>query len=139
MRTIFPQLFPDLFAQWCARDLLENQNVAELYEIYDDGERLKGDGKLEEAVAKFNEALAQEPNYALAHFALAVVHGKLNQHQQAVEHAEKAVQLEPREAFSYSALSVTYHRAFEATRDMRYVELAEQAKTRAHEMGGHTH
>jgi len=118
---------------------LENQNVPELHEIYDEGETLKDAGKLDEAVAKFNDVLAQEPNYALAHFALAVVLGRLSQHEKAVEHAEKAAQLEPAEAFSYSALSVTYHRAFEGTRDIRYVELAEQAKAKAHEVGGHAH
>ena len=36
-------------------------------QLYDEADRLKDDGKLEEAVAKLGELLAQDPNYALAH------------------------------------------------------------------------
>lgn len=111
--------------------------MPEPHEIYDEGERLKEEGQLEEAVAKYHESLEADPNLALAHFALAVALGRLGNHEKAVEHGERAAQLEPTEPFSYSALSVTYHRAFEGTRDMRYVELAEQAKARASELAGH--
>lgn len=107
--------------------------VAELHEIYNEADQLKEDGKLEESAAKFHEALEIDPNYALAHFALAVVYGRLNDHEKAVKHGETAVQLEPADSFSYTALSVTYQRAFEATRDMRFVQLAEEAMAKAHE------
>ncbi len=36
--------------------------------LYDEADKLKDEGKLDEAVAKFNEALQAEPNYALAHW-----------------------------------------------------------------------
>ena len=111
--------------------------MPETHEIYDEGEQLKEEGKLEDAVAKFQEALQADANFPLAHFALAVALGQLGQHEKAVEHGEKAAQLEPTEPFSYTALSVTYQRAFEGTRDQRFIELAEHAKNKAHELAGH--
>ena len=107
--------------------------MPELHEIYDEAEKLREEGKLEDAAAKFNEALAIDPNYSLAHFALAVVCGQMNDHEKAVQHAERAAQLEPTDSFSYTALSVTYQRAYEGTRDMRFVQLAEDAMAKAHE------
>ena len=56
--------------------------------LYDEADKLKDEGKLDEAVAKFNEALQAEPNYALAHSALAVVLQKLGQHEEAIGLAE---------------------------------------------------
>ena len=53
--------------------------MADVVALYDEADRLKDAGKPEEAVAKLNEALAVDPNYALAHSALAVLlqtHGR---------------------------------------------------------------
>ena len=80
-------------------------------ELYDEADRLKESGQLEEAVAKFQQIVAQDPNYALAHSALAVVLTKLGRHNEAIQHGVKVCELEPRDAFSFTALSVTYQRA----------------------------
>lgn len=80
-------------------------------ELYAEADQLKDRGDLEGAVAKLNELLAQDPRYALAHSALAVVYGRLRQHEQAISHALKVCELEPNDAFSFTALSVTYQRA----------------------------
>ncbi len=80
-------------------------------QLYDEADRLKEAGKLDEAVAKLNELLAQDPKYALAHSALAVVLTRLKRHDEAIEHALRVCQLEPNEPFSFTALSVTYQRA----------------------------
>lgn len=80
-------------------------------ELYAEADQLKDRGDLEGAVAKLNELLAQDPRYALAHSALAVVHGRLRQHDQAISHALKVCELEPNDTFSFTALSVTYQRA----------------------------
>jgi tetratricopeptide (TPR) repeat protein len=95
--------------------------------LYDEADKLKDAGKLEDAAAKLNEALVADANYALAHAALAVVLQKLGRHEEAVEHARKVCQLEPEDPFSFTALSVTYQRAFAGTNNMQYIRLAEDA------------
>ncbi|MEX2305946.1 MAG: tetratricopeptide repeat protein [Pirellulales bacterium] len=99
--------------------------------LYDEADKLKDAGQLEEAAAKLNEALAADPNYALAHSALAVVLQKLGRHEEAIQHAQKASELEPDDPFSYTALSVTYQRAFAGTNNMQYIRLAEDAMERS--------
>ncbi len=80
-------------------------------QLYDDAERLKDAGKLEEAVAVLEKLLEQDPNYALAHSALAVHYGKLKRHDEAIRHGLKVCELEPNEPFSFTAMSVTFQRA----------------------------
>jgi Flp pilus assembly protein TadD len=80
-------------------------------EIYDEADKLKDAGRLEDAAARFRDALAVDANYALAHSALAVVYTRLKRHDEAIQHALKVCELEPRDPFSYTALSVTCQRA----------------------------
>jgi tetratricopeptide (TPR) repeat protein len=98
-------------------------------ELYDAADRLKDAGDLEGAAAKLEELLVQDPSYALAHSALAVIYGRLKRHDDAIAHAERVCQLEPNDAFSFTALSVTYQRAGK-------IREAEDAKARAQMMGG---
>ena len=95
--------------------------------LYDEADKLKDEGKLDEAVAKLNEALKTDANYALAHSALAVVLQKLGRHEEAVQHARRACEIEPNDPFSFTALSVTYQRAFAGTNNMQYIRMAEDA------------
>lgn len=104
--------------------------------LYEEADRLKDEGRLEDAVAKLEEALAAEPGYALAHSALAVNLGKLGRHEEAVEHAKKVCELEPKDAFSFTALSVTFQRAFAGTGNQQYIGLAEEAMERSRMLGG---
>ena len=104
--------------------------MATSVELYDEATRLKEAGKLEEAVAKLGELLAQDPGYTLAHSALAVILGRLKRHAEAVEHALKVCELAPQDAFSFTALSVTYQRAGK-------IPEAEDAMARARTMQGH--
>ena len=101
-------------------------------QIYDEATKLKDKGELEPAVAKLHELLAQDPNYSLAHSALAVVNGRLKKHDEAIKHALKACELQPNDPFSYTALSVVYVRAGK-------IQEAEDAKARAQMMSGHVH
>ena len=105
--------------------------MADAVELYDEAEKLKSEGKLEEAAAKFEESLAADPQYALAHSALAVVLQKLGKHEAAIEHAETVCELEPNDPFSFTALSVTYQRAYAGTGGMQYIRLAEDAMERS--------
>ena len=80
-------------------------------DLYREHEQLKDSGQPEEAVAKLQEILGQDANYALAHSALAVLLTRLGRHPEAIEHARRVCQLEPNDPFSYTAMSVTYQRA----------------------------
>ena len=106
--------------------------MADLTAMYDQADRLKDEGKYEEAIDKLNEVLSEDPNYVLAHLALAVLFGRVNKHEEAVRHGQKACELEPDDAFNFTAMSVTYQRAFAATRNADYIPLAEDAMARAH-------
>lgn len=108
--------------------------MANVHQLYNEGEKLKDDGKIEEAVQKFEEVLALDEQFALAHFALAVMYGKLGQHEKAVQHGERACELDPDDPFSYTALSVTYQRAFAGTKNREYIRLAEEAMSKSHAM-----
>ena len=103
-------------------------------ELYAEGERLKDQGQIPEAIAKFEQALAANDQFALAHFALAVMYGKVGRHEDAVRHGERVRELEPQDPFSFTALSVTYQRAFAGTRNQQYIRLAEEAMARAQAM-----
>lgn len=103
-------------------------------ELYKAHEQLKREGNFPEAIAKLEEALKQDEKHVLSHLALSVLLGKVDQHEQAVAHAEKAAELEPQDTFNWTALSTTYQKAFEATRDRQYIFRAEDAKARAQQM-----
>ena len=79
--------------------------------LYAQAERLKDDGKLEEAATVLEQLSLQDPSYALAHSALAVIYGRLRRHDEAIRHGLRVCELEPNEPFSFTALSVTFQRA----------------------------
>lgn len=99
-------------------------------QLYDEADKLKDAGKLDEAAAKLGELLAQDANYALAHSALAVIYTRLRRHDEAIKHAQRTCELEPNDPFSFTALSVTYMRAGK-------IPEAEDAMARARMMQGH--
>jgi tetratricopeptide (TPR) repeat protein len=109
--------------------------MADRIKLYDEADKLKAEGKLDEAVAKLEEALALDDSYALAHSALAVVLQRLGRHEEAIQHAVRVTQLEPNDPFSFTALSVTYQRAFAGTNQMGYIRLAEEAMERSRQLG----
>jgi tetratricopeptide (TPR) repeat protein len=101
--------------------------MPESHVLYDEADKLKDAGKVEEAIAKLQELLAENATYTLAHSALAVNMQKLGRHEEAIAHARRACELEPNDSFNFTALSVTYQRAFAGTNDMRYIRMAEDA------------
>lgn len=80
-------------------------------ELYREAEQLKDQGQTAEAVAVLERLVAQDPGYALAHSALAVLCGRLQRHEDAIRHGLKVCELEPNEPFSFTAMSVTFQRA----------------------------
>ena len=108
--------------------------MATALDLYDEADKLKAAGELPAAAEKLQAALAVDPNYALAHSALAVVLQRLGKHQEAIEHAQKVCELEPSDPFSFTALSVTFQRAYAGTGEMQYIRLAEDAMERSRMM-----
>jgi Flp pilus assembly protein TadD len=103
--------------------------MPESHVLYDEADKLKDAGKLDEAVAKLNELLAADPDYALAHSALAVILTRLKRHEEAIRHGIRACEVAPNDPFSFTALSVTYQRAGR-------IPEAEDAMARARMMQG---
>lgn len=108
-------------------------------ELYSTAEKLKDAGDYQGAIDALNQLLGEESTHVLTHLTLAVLYGKVGQPLKAVEHAERSIQLDPNDPFNFTAASVTYQRAYATTRDMRYVQLAEEAKARASMLAGHHH
>ena len=106
--------------------------MSDVTALYNEAEGLKDGGKLEEAIAKLQELLAIDDSHVLSHLALAVIYGRVNQHEKAVEHGQKACELDPTDAFNFTAMSVTYQRAWQGTQKNEYIQLAEDAMARAH-------
>jgi len=108
--------------------------MADVVQLYDEADQLKMAGKLEEAVAKLEEAIVMDENYALAHSALAVVLQRQDKHDEAVKHAQRVCELEPNDPFSFTAMSVTFQRAYAGTNNMEYIKLAEDAMERSRQL-----
>ena len=78
---------------------------------YDEAIELQQAGNLEGAVAQLEGLVVDQPDYALAHAALAVFYGKLGRSDEAVEHSQRVCELEPNDPFSFMAMSLICQRA----------------------------
>ncbi len=108
--------------------------MPERVRLYDEADKLKAEGRLDEAAEKLQQVLAIDEGYGLAHSALAVVLQRLGRHDEAIKHAVRVTELEPNDPFSFTALSVTYQRAFAGTNQMGYIRLAEDAMERSRQL-----
>ena len=116
------------------------KTMPELHDVYAEAEKLKDDGKYDQAVELLEQILSTDETFVLAHLALAVVLGKLGRHEEAIAHGQRACELEPNDPFHFTALSVTFQRASQgvdnAADNQRYIMLAEQAMATAHQLQG---
>lgn len=85
--------------------------MATVDERYDEAIDLQQAGKLEEAIGKLEGLVADSPDYALGHSALAAFYGQMGRNDEALEQARKVCELEPDDPFSYIALSLLAQRA----------------------------
>ncbi len=100
-------------------------------ERYEAAEAVKNAGDLAGAVVALEAVVADHPDFALAHSALAAWCTRLERHEDAVRHARRVCELEPNDPFSYTALSVA------CMRGGRIAE-AEEALARSRMLqGGH--
>jgi tetratricopeptide (TPR) repeat protein len=112
------------------------ERIMTVDQMYNEAEKLKDDGKLEEAITKLTELLNEDASHTLSHLALAVLLGKVGQHDKAVQHGSLACELDPNDPFNFTAMSVTYQRAWQGTQNSQYIQLAEDAMAKAHELEG---
>ena len=103
--------------------------MSDAEQAYDEALKLKDEGKLEEAVAKWQESLEAHSDHALTHQALAVHLQKLGRNDEAIQHAIKVTELEPSDPFSFTQLSVIYQRCGK-------IQEAEDAMAKSHMMQG---
>ena len=104
--------------------------------MYRDADKLKDEGKLDEAIPMLEQILQHDDSHVLSHLALAVLYGRVQQHDDAVRHGQRACELEPDDAFHFTAMSVVYQRAWQGTQRQEFIQLAEEAMARAHELQG---
>ena len=110
--------------------------MADVVQLYQEADQLKDAGKYDEAIAKLAEAIDLDESHVLSHLALAVLYGRVSQHEKAISHGQRACELEPEDPFNFTALSVTYQRAWAGTQNQAYVHAAEEAMARAHALQG---
>ena len=79
--------------------------------LYHEAIQIQQQGNLEGAIDKLQILLEQDPKYALAHAALGVFYGKLQQYDEAIEHAGKVCELEPEDPFSFISMSLICQQA----------------------------
>jgi tetratricopeptide (TPR) repeat protein len=80
-------------------------------ELYDAAIDLFGDGKLEEAIAKYREALAIDPGFVDAWHGIAMAYNELGRHAEAIEAGKKLCELSPDDVLAHTSLSRFYQAA----------------------------
>jgi len=80
-------------------------------ELYDAAIDLFGDGKLDEAIARYRQALALDPAYVDAWLGLAMAFNELGQHDAAIEAGKKLCELAPDDVLAHTSLSRFYQAA----------------------------
>src|SRR5262245_5709150 len=92
-------------------ETLERRAMATKNELYREGRQLQNDKKYDEAVSKYQAAVAEADKYALAFHALVQCFTELGRHEEAINAAKRIIELEPDDQFSYIAISRAYQRA----------------------------
>jgi tetratricopeptide (TPR) repeat protein len=110
--------------------------MSDIVKKYNQAEKLKDEGKNDEAVALLEEILAEDPSHVLTHLTLGRIFTLQGKYEQAIAHGQKACELEPNEAFNFTAMSVTYQRVFAGTQERKYIQMAEDAMAHAHRLQG---
>lgn len=101
--------------------------MSDITQKYNQAEKLKDEGKYEEAISLLNEILEENDGHVLTHLTLGRIYTLTGNYDKAVEHGQKACELEPNEPFNFTAMSVTFQRVFAGTQDPKYIQLAEDA------------
>jgi tetratricopeptide (TPR) repeat protein len=85
--------------------------MASKEELYDQAIDLFGEGRLDDAIARYREALAEDPAFADAWHGLAMAFSEMGRHDEAIEAAKKLVELTPDDVLAHTSLSRFYQAA----------------------------
>ena len=85
--------------------------MADKWELFDQGVDLVADGRTEEAVARYEEAIALDPAFADAWQGLALAFQELGRFAQAIEAGKKLCELTPDDVLAHTTLSRIYQAA----------------------------
>lgn len=66
-------------------------------------------GRWQEAIVAFSDAIAFNPNHAVAHFGLGVAYSRLENWEEALKYFKKTIELSPTFAQGYLGLGITYN------------------------------
>ena len=80
-------------------------------ELYDQAVDLFGDGKLDDAIARYRDAIAIDPAYVDAWHGLAMAYNDMGQHQEAIEAGKRLCELTPDDVLAHTSLSRFYQAA----------------------------
>jgi tetratricopeptide (TPR) repeat protein len=85
--------------------------MADKYDLYDQAVDLVAEGKLEEAVARYREAIALDDDFADGWQGLALALNDLGRHQDAIAAAKRLCELTPDDVLAHTTLSRIYQAA----------------------------
>jgi|GEM_PF-281950 len=80
----------------------------EAYEHYDKGEVHRKEGRYQEAVAEYNEALQIRKNMAQPHYGIGLIHQAQDRKAEAIDEYKTAVKIDPDYIFAYNSMGMTY-------------------------------
>jgi tetratricopeptide (TPR) repeat protein len=81
------------------------------YELYDQAVDLVADGKLDDAVGRYREAIAVDADFADGWQGLALALNDLGRHAEAIEAAKRLCELQPDDVLAHTTLSRLYQAA----------------------------
>ena len=80
-------------------------------ELYDEAIDLFGENKLEEAIAKYREAIALDPAFVDGWHGLAMAYSELGRHDDAIAEGQRLCELTPDDVLAHTSLSRFYQAA----------------------------
>lgn len=89
----------------------DETGTEDIEELFFAGSDLHGEGRYEEALAKFDECLRIDPRYKDALLGKAMVHLGRGEFDLAIEYGKRIVEIDPDDLLAYTNLSVFYQRA----------------------------
>jgi Tfp pilus assembly protein PilF len=116
--------------------------MATTEELFEQGGNLFADGNMEEAVAAFEQAIAQDPSYADAYHGLAMCYAEKGDLDKAIKTVKQLAAIHPDDVLAHTSLSMFYQKKgmiLEAEKEgaaARILTWKEQLRTEAIEKKG---